>query len=195
MLTTATISAHRNALWEDASTARPQCTCGPRPVGPAPLAPPPLKPACSRLVALPGPSVAVETTAMATRRSHTRSTLRNRVGAATQRAAHGALWALRAPGGAGLPCGALLQGGALPAAGRRAHVHPAAAGGLPEPRWVCPPPRPVRAPRPSVAPAPPPWPGSLRPALLFSQGFGWNGAVTRSSQPCASSTRCCSWPC
>ena len=36
MLTTATISAHRNALWEDASTARPQCTCGPRPVGPAP---------------------------------------------------------------------------------------------------------------------------------------------------------------
>ena len=33
---TATILTHENALWERASKARPQCTCGPRPVGPAP---------------------------------------------------------------------------------------------------------------------------------------------------------------
>ena len=185
---TATILTHENALWERASKARPQCTC------PAPLAPPPRKPACLLLVALPGPSVAMETTAMATRRSHTRTRLRNRRGATTPRAAHGALWALRAPGGAGLPCGALLQGGAFPAAGHRAHVHSATSGGLPEPRWVGPPPGPVRAPQRYVASAPPPWPRSLRPALSLPQGFGWNGAVTRSSQPCASSTRCCSWP-
>ena len=83
---TSTILTHENALWERASKARPEYTCGPRPV-----APPPRKPACLLLVALPGPSVAVEITAMATRRSHTRLRLRNRRGATTPRAAHGAL--------------------------------------------------------------------------------------------------------
>lgn len=104
----------------------------PRPVSPTPTHAP--RPSywflCLR-------SVAVETRAMATRRSQTWSFLWNRggipAGGGIRRGVHGAVRAVLSPYRARLPRRALLQGRGVPAAGRRAHVHPAAAGGLPQP--------------------------------------------------------------
>jgi hypothetical protein len=75
---------------------------------------------------------------MATPRSQTWLSLWNREGVpargGTARGAHGAVPTVFSPGRARLPRGPLLQGCAVPASGGRAHLHPAAAGGLPEPR-------------------------------------------------------------